>query len=329
MSAPRRGRRWGALVATCALAACRTASAPAVPVAVGADGGVVVATPSAPVELARGTLDSGGRSRSYAYWAPNGDGPFPIVVALHGRFGDGEGEERLSRFSRVASRERFIVVFPDGLWRSWADMRGDSPASKAGVDDVAFLSALVADFVAKRHADPARVYFAGMSNGGFMTATVACALSERVAAIAMVAATMPANVDKKCAPARAVPAMLVLGDHDTLIPYAGGPVAGRNTPDERVLSGPDSARFWTAQNGCAEEARAMLPDADLVDGTRVRVARWSGCKDGADVALYTVLGGGHTWPGGEAYLADSIVGRTSRDFDASEAIWTFFSAHHR
>jgi polyhydroxybutyrate depolymerase len=44
------------------------------------------------------------------------------------------------------------------------------------------------------------------------------------------------------------------------------------------------------------------------------------------VVLYTVTGGGHTWPGGMQYAPPFLIGRTSRDFSASEAVWKFFSA---
>jgi polyhydroxybutyrate depolymerase len=72
-----------------------------------------------------------------------------------------------------------------------------------------------------------------------------------------------------------------------------------------------------------------LPDADPDDGTRTSIRKWEGCKDDADVLLYTVEGGGHTWPGGWQYLGERMIGKTSRDFDASEAIWTFFRTRHR
>jgi polyhydroxybutyrate depolymerase len=230
----------------------------------------------------------------------------------------------------VAERERFIVAFPDGYRRSWADARGATPASEAGYDDVAFLGALVSAFVKDHHADPARVYFTGMSNGGFMTATVACALADRVAAIAMVGATVPEGFDAKCKPSRPMPAMLVLGDRDPLVPYAGGQVAGRGGENNRAASGEDSARFWATANGCAPTpAISSLPDTDPDDGTRTTLRKWESCKDGADVWLYTVEGGGHTWPGGWQYFGPRIIGKTARDFDATDAIWSFFKAKHR
>jgi len=63
------------------------------------------------------------------------------------------------------------------------------------------------------------------------------------------------------------------------------------------------------------------------DGTRVSTESFTGCQDGAEVVLYKVEGGGHTWPGGLQYSAETVIGKTSRDFDASKVIWQFFKEH--
>ena len=48
----------------------------------------------------------------------------------------------------------------------------------------------------------------------------------------------------------------------------------------------------------------------------------------ADVILYTVEGGGHTWPGGKP-LPERIVGRTTHEINASRIMWEFFLQHPR
>jgi polyhydroxybutyrate depolymerase len=60
---------------------------------------------------------------------------------------------------------------------------------------------------------------------------------------------------------------------------------------------------------------------------RVRLERWTGGREGAEVRLYTVEGGGHTWPSGAR--RPRHFGRTSRDIDATELIWRFFKEHQR
>src|SRR5262249_19681001 len=124
----------------------------------------LLACAHAPALAHRGTLSYGGRERSYS-WAGPDEGRRPLVIALHGRGGQGDSQARLSPPDVLACREGFIVVFPDGLDRSWADARGSTGASRHHVDDVGFVAALIDRFVADGRADPARIYATGMSNG--------------------------------------------------------------------------------------------------------------------------------------------------------------------
>ena len=51
-------------------------------------------------------------------------------------------------------------------------------------------------------------------------------------------------------------------------------------------------------------------------------------RNGTEVVLYTVQGGGHTWGGQQD--APRIAGsRVCRDFDATQTIWEFFKTHPR
>jgi polyhydroxybutyrate depolymerase len=115
------------------------------------------------------------------------------------------------------------------------------------------------------------------------------------------------------------------GTADPLIPYAGGGVARRRG---RVLSATRSIAFWAAVSGCtAAPVTTLEPDRAPGDGTRVHRTAYGGCPDGRSVELYTIEGGGHTWPGGPA--AGRRVGRVSRELDATALIWQFFVQHPR
>jgi polyhydroxybutyrate depolymerase len=276
--------------------------------------------------LTRASLVVAGTTRTFAYYAPPGaTRPLPLVVALHGRGGDGDGQDRLSHLAEVARDAGFIVAFPDGHRRSWHDAREVGPAAEAHVDDVGFVRAIIDWMVASAGADAGRVFVTGMSNGGFMTGTLACALADRVAAVGMVAATMPEALESACAPGRPVSVAIIAGDEDPLVPYGGGRTRGA---DGAVLSAEASARLWARLDGCAAAPRTLvLPDQDPNDGTHTEVTVFGGCAGGAETRLYTVHGGGHTWPGGWAYLGKATVGRTARDFDASRELWAFFAAH--
>src|SRR5579863_433219 len=110
------------------------------------------------------TFPAGGAQRSYLLHLPPQYAQLapgqrlPLVLALHGRLGDGPRMARLTHLSAVADQHGFAVVYPDGVRRSWADGRGVTPADRAGVDDVAFLSSLLASLTQQYALDPRRVY---------------------------------------------------------------------------------------------------------------------------------------------------------------------------
>lgn len=276
-------------------------------------------------QLTDGTLSHGGRERHYVYLEPKDDGLHPLVLALHGRRGEGRSQEKLTGLSKVAAREGFIVVFPDGYSQSWHDAREHGPAADEKIDDVGFLIALKDEFVARHHADPKRVYLAGMSNGAMMALTLGCRASEHFTAVASVAGLWPARED--CKPKAPLSVALVSGTLDPLMPFEGGEVNGSNG---LVHSAKESGELLAKANGCTGESeRRSLPNADPNDSMTTDVDVWNACPPGIEVRRYVVQGGGHTWPGGWQYLSDRWIGKTTRDWSASEEIWAFFKDKSR
>ena len=86
-----------------------------------------------------------------------------------------------------------------------------------------------------------------------------------------------------------------------------------------------SIAFWAGVAGCSPTATTTEEPDRVTDGTRVRRTAFGGCRDSTAVELYTIEGGGHTWPGGPD--AARRVGRVSREIDGTERIWAFFAAH--
>lgn len=284
-------------------------------------------TPSAALDIAA-SVPSGGLARSYAARVPakaDAGSALPLVIALHGGAGTGAGMRGLTALDAVADRNGFVAAFPDGVSNSWADGRGTTAAEVAGVDDVAFIAALIDDVAARTPIDKRRVYVIGISNGGMMSLRVACELSQRVAAIGVVAANLPLSLQSRCNPSRAVPAMFVHGDLDPLMPRAGGviPLGAGGT----VLSTAASVAFWNTRNGCPATATATSVIDAVNDGTSITLSRHAGCSGGAENRFYDVIGGGHTWPGGVQYQPVALIGRTSNDIDASQEAWQFLSGY--
>jgi polyhydroxybutyrate depolymerase len=206
--------------------------------------------------------------RTYLVHAPSAANPAhvprPLLILLHGRYGNGVVTEEHSRLSALADREGFVVVYPDGIDRSWHDRREQGPAAEAHVDDVAFISSLIDTMVREESVDPKRVYVAGISNGAMMTFRLACELSEKIAAVGAVIGALPENGAQDCKPSHPMPLVMFSGTEDPLVPYAGGEVKGHRG---RVLSADATrARFAELGNSSAvsrhDEANALFDDLD-------------------------------------------------------------------
>jgi polyhydroxybutyrate depolymerase len=256
--------------------------------------------------------------------------PVPVVLDLHGYAEGAEVHALMSALGPFGDAAGFVTVTPhgEGAVAGW-----DIAADGADVD---FIDQVLDDVEATLCVDRSRVYATGLSYGAFMTSTLACTDSERFAAVAPVAGVQdPAG----CDPARPVPVLTFHGTDDEFVNYDGGfgeAVADLPAPDgsDRTLGGigvetddpdapsvPEITAAWARRNGCEAEPTARRVATDVV-----RVI--FGCPAGADVELYRVEGGGHSWPGSEFSQAiENIVGPTTTSIDANEVMWDFFQAH--
>ena len=279
----------------------------------------------------RESITVDGRARTYRLHVPpsyDDSKRAPLVLALHGRLGTGEGQERLSHFDKISDEHGFIVVYPDGLDRSWADGRGKSPSDVKGVNDVRFLSELIEKLESQYQVDSSRIFATGMSNGGFMSGRLACDLADKIAAVGIVAASLSTNTAAICKPAKPISVLILQGTDDPLVPFQGGAL-GKNGEGGEVLSHNTAVQKFAILNRCAASPqRQHIPDT-ANDGTSTDLAIYEGCATGVEVRGYAVEGAGHTWPGGMQYLPSAVIGKTSHNFDASETIWEFFAAHPR
>lgn len=295
-----------------------------------------------------------GRDRLYLVRTPSswdGQSSLPVVLMLHGGGGDMDGTEESSRMTEAGTKAGYMVVYPEGVGKKVLGRRFGTwnagvccgTAMSEQVDDVAFIRTLIDTLVAERHADPKRIYVAGLSNGALMSGRLACELSDRIAAAGPVAG---AHFDEGCQPGRSVPMFFIHGTADQCVPYAGGETCGGcfdraieellDRPPEVHVSFPcegpaDAAAFWRARDQCTGEGVTTHPNPDTTCVT------WGGCAGGAEVVACTVEGGGHTWPGGKftcnprkdyckTYM--ETVGKIS-DFDANQALLEFFGRHAR
>jgi polyhydroxybutyrate depolymerase len=254
------------------------------------------------------------------------DGPLPLLFVLHGGGSSAGNMEWLTEnaFERIADRDGVLVVYPEGIGNSWNDGRQDlrAEAAQRGIDDVGFLRGLPAEIAASYDIDPARVYSTGISNGGFMSFRLACDAADVFAAVAPVTANLAADVAPQCRPARPISVAIVNGTEDPLVPWNGGQVRVLFTRRGEVLSTPATLDRWREIDDCGQVDTSPVIDNVADDQTTLRrhLAR---CARGTEIVLFEIIGGGHTWPGGVQYLPELLVGRTSRELEASETIWEF------
>jgi polyhydroxybutyrate depolymerase len=259
--------------------------------------------------------------------------PMPLVVVVHGAFETAQSIEKQTGFSELADREDFIVLYPNGIglfgWlQHWNAGHCCGKAADDDVDDVGFIAQAIEDAGRYVSIDSHRVYMVGFSNGGMLTHRFGSEHSDRLAAIAPLAASIGGRpgpdvpVWKIPAPQVPLPVIIFHGQKDTSVPYAGGIAKGKRNGRE-YLGVIESARFWVAHNRCASVAdRAILRQGSVIRDT------WSNCGDDVQVQLYSLVDWAHTWPG-PVFTQSLPPDNPMHAFDAAEIIWQFFKDFRR
>jgi polyhydroxybutyrate depolymerase len=241
----------------------------------------------------------------------------------------------MSKMGQLGAKEGFAVAIPDG-WGT--PIHWEVGTDEATNYDLKFVDQMLDKIEADYCIDTARVYATGLSNGAFMTSLMACVRADRFAAFAPVAGL---TVPEPCAPDRATPVMGFHGTNDQILKYNGGiggiPGVSENTPDPMSTEVPDvdlngegypaNLAAWAKRNGC-ESTPSDTTESTGETTTPEVVHRVYDCPENADVEFYSIIGGGHTWPGSEfSKAAASVMGPTTMSFNASERIWEFFQRH--
>ena len=271
-----------------------------------------------------------GIDRSFVVYLPTSyknSGKMPMIFVLHGGTGTPEGMINLANFKPIADREKVVLVYPAGIQNNWNDGRPTTP-NQLGINDVSFFNQMCDYMITNYSVDGTKIYATGISNGGFMSARLGCELSNRIAAIAVDAATIEATtITPNCNPNNPVPAIFIHGTLDTFCPFNGGTVS--TGAGGTILSHFQAIDKWVAINNCSITPIVTdLPDISN-DGTTIKQRIYSGGTNNSEVVSYVILNGGHTWPQGLQYLPESIIGKTSQDMNGCEVIWAFFKRFKR
>lgn len=263
-----------------------------------------------------------GYNRTYLLHLPSeytGTEELPLVIAMHGGFGNAYNLQNQSQLSLKADSENFIVVYPEGLEgvvlgiSSWNAGWCCGWSSNNNIDDVGFISTLLDTLLTQYSIDTNRIYATGMSNGGFMSYRLACELSDRIAAIAPVGASMSMTT---CTPQRPVPTISLHSYLDDNVPYDGGVGDGAsghyNSPQDSILNA------WSAMNNC------NTTNDTIINNSQFLYRRWSNCDCETIIEQYVTQDGGHSWPGGIQTLSGDPV---STFINANDLIWDFFQQY--
>jgi len=319
---------------------------------------VSAASPASP-GMHSGTMKFGGYDRTYQYYVPSSYNPnksLPLMLSFHGSGSSADGQILLTKYHEVAEKEGFIVVFPDSTvinpagevytpesnaydplnqdirrWNINTPAATPAMATLLTIDDVGFTAALIDKFATEYNIDESRVYATGMSWGGFFSNHLAVELNGRIAGIGAVTGQMALSTPQTQLK-RGVAAVYVMGDKDPTVPPTGIPGL--------TYSVNDSISYWKHTNRTAPKSQVTyLPQIDaeisqahfglpaVKDDTKIRREAFTKGKHQSEVILYTVEGGGHTWPMGPQYLPVALIGKTSQQMNASEVIWNDLKKH--
>ena len=284
-----------------------------------------------------------GISRRYAIYIPQhiGTSSVPLVFELHGggiyiedMTGESGHKTPYKLWMDLAGDEKFIVVYPEGLngaydKPTWNDCRGDCIVS-SGADDVRFIAELIKKIETDYPVDQDRIYVSGTSNGGFMAQRLGIELNDKIAAIASVAAAMPA-VSECGPPEDPISVLFMNGTDDNHMPFNGGTIGDPPNPDHgSVLSTNKTVDYWISFDHTDTIPETYTyPDLDTTDGGVVQRFSYKNGKNGTEVVLYKVVGGGHSAPSiKEQYSAlfEQYFNKQNHDIEMTTEVWNFFKS---
>jgi polyhydroxybutyrate depolymerase len=282
-------------------------------------------------------LTVNGLKRTYLVHVPksyDGSQPYPVVLVFHG--GGSNAKQAILSFglNETADRDNFIAVYPNGtgwtiqgyevfVWNGGSRQPGGTSSDIAKVDDVGFTKALLDDLAKVVRTDEKRIYATGLSGGGIMVYRLASELSDRIAAIAPVAAVMGTA---KIRLSRPVSVMHFHGTEDQAVPFNGG--KGKlDTSGTNFYSVEYSIQSWVKANGCNRQPTIETLPNKVDDGTKVIRKSYGNGKEYSEVVLIKIEGGGHTWPGRDFGPELEILGKSTKDISANDLMWEFFQKH--
>jgi polyhydroxybutyrate depolymerase len=244
------------------------------------------------------TIEVGRDRRGFLLAMPSGPAR-AIILSLHGTRSRAREQARLSRLDSLGAQAGAVVAFPEAIRPIGRGYEWDHDG------DLTYLSTLVDHLAARFPSAGGGVCMTGMSGGARMSCRFASHRPEVVKMVGAIAGLRAPDASKD----RPVPILAFHGTADRINPYDGSGTARWNE------SVPDAARQWAVANG-ADSQPATVDVSTHVSQTRLGTP---GAPN--EVVLFTVKGGGHTWPGSPlGVIGWLFLGKTTTEIDATQQI---------
>ena len=244
----------------------------------------------------------------------NSDNQLPLLISLHGGADYADANMQYTGFLDIINEKGFVAIFPQG---TVAAGKGDTGWYAGGdctnleVCDLSFIERLIDYSIEDLNIDENRVYVSGFSNGAFMVYTLACFLSNKVAAFAPVSGSMSPDDYQICNPQRPIPVIHIHGTSDDSIPIQGNDYV---TPLQQVSS------YLSSLNNCSQNSIINGEDTNE-DGYAWYSEISSNCNQGVIVNFTYLENFGHSWPSTESGKGGGA------DIDGASFIWEFLSTY--
>lgn len=292
------------------------------------------------------TIDSGGTNRKAVLYVPSilkRDEKPALVVVLHGAGGNAAGMLEHNGWLAKAEQQGFVALAPEGLGirpklptnfklnpAVWNSGQYRSTSSTASIDDVGFVRDLLQHIKSVVIYNEARVFVTGHSNGAGMTFRLGAELSEKFAAVAMVAGRLTIE---NPGPQKPLPTLYIVGTVDPLMPLVGGEIKSPwggswiNRPVDQQLSS------WAKALQCDPEPKTISETSTVKNmvytscASNSAIASEPSVKPSLKLEVLYLKGHGHQWPGGKQTLSTQTNGPIVDSINATDVIWEFFNKY--
>ena len=254
-------------------------------------------------------LKHDGLDRYYFIYKPdnlNTNISVPVLFALHGYGSSALSHLTYTNYFPLADRDNFIVLYPQGATTPTLSSHWNVGGwtSKSTVKDIEFIETIIDLVKSKIQIDERRIYSSGMSNGGYMSYSLACNLGNKIAAIASVTGSMTPETYDDCNPGKPISILQIHGLQDFTVPYTGAPFS-------KTI--PEVIEYWVNHNSCSLEPNRLIKYSDLA---LVNFDTYENCLNNTNVKLILHPEMGHTWPFLNTY-----------NISASDEVWNFVSKY--